>query len=204
MTDVRRRSRVRRWSAAATRTLPVTLVLIVVACTTTEQPPEQRVARGNTSDPVPVSPRDTSGMLAEMARAVRTIERDTAGMEVTQRPVALGAGTHGLVTGWRTGPVWRRLRVENEGPQFTSVDDYWLSNGAFLGATLTVHRPKQRAAIDSVWFRNGSLYRWTDAAGRTLNPDARSTKYLVQMLQARRDTLLQILSANDAVRQPQR
>lgn len=178
------------------------MAVTLAACTRAEERPDRQTARDHSTDPVVVSPRDTGATLAGMARSVATIERDTAVMEVTQRPVALGAGTHGLLTGWRTGPVWRRLRVESEGPQFTAVDDYWYSNGAFLGATLTLRRVRRAAAIDSVWFRNGSLYRWTDAAGRTLNPDARSTTYQVQMMQARLDTLLKLLSANDAVRRP--
>jgi hypothetical protein len=58
--------------------------------------------------------------------------------------------------------------------------------------------------VDLVWFRDGALYRWTDPSGRRLNPAARSTQYEVQRMRARFDSLLSIVAADDAIRQPTR
>ncbi len=150
------------------------------------------------------SPRDSAATLAWFGQRVAAIERDTAAVNRTEKPVSLGAGTSGLVTAWRTGPVWRRLRVEADGPGFRSTDDYWLSNGVLLGARLELMRPDRPTAVDQLWFRDGALYRWTDPSGRRLNPDARSTQYEVQRMRARFDSLLRIVSADDAIRRPTR
>lgn len=125
-------------------------------------------------------------------------------MNRTEKPVSFGASTSGHVTAWRAGPVWRRLRVEADGPGFRSTDDYWLSNGVFLGARLELVRPDRATAVDQLWFRDGALYRWTDPSGRHLNPEARSTQYEVQRMRARFDSLLSIVSADDAIRTPTR
>jgi hypothetical protein len=152
----------------------------------------------------PPSPRDSAATLAWFAQRAAAIERDTAVMDRTEKPVALGAGTSGLVTAWRAGPVWRRLRVEAEGPGFRSTDNYWLSNGVFLGARLELVRPDRPTAVDQLWFRDGALYRWTDPSGRHLNPEARSTQYEVQRMRVRFDSLVSLVAADDAVRKPPR
>jgi hypothetical protein len=54
--------------------------------------------------------------------------------------------------------------------------------------------------VDQVWFRDRELYRWTDADGRHLEAEARSTQFQVRMMRARFDSLLARLSALDAVR----
>lgn len=146
------------------------------------------------------SPRDTAATIASFIARVAAIEADTGQMDRAELPIAPGAGSAGLLTAWRTGPVWRRLRVEADGAGFHSIDNYWLSNGVFLGARLEVVRPGRPAAVDTIWFRDRTLYRWTDPDGRRLNPDARSTQFQVQMMHARLDSLLQRLRAADAVR----
>lgn len=141
---------------------------------------------------------DSAATIAAFERRVAAIERDTARMNKVQASVALGASTTGLLTGWRVGPVWRRLRVAADGPGFRSLDNYWLSDGIFLGARLEVARPKGKPDVDVIWFRGPSLYRWTDADGRHLTPDARSTQFQVQMMRARLDSLLHLLDATQA------
>ncbi len=154
--------------------------------------------------PAPPSPRDSEATLVWFAQRAAAIERDTAVMDRTEKPVSLGAGTSGLVTGWRAGPVWRRLRVAAEGPGFRSTDEYWLSNGVFLGARLALARPGRPTAVDQLWFRDGALYRWTEPSGRRLNPAARSTQYEVQRMRARFDSLLSLVADDDAARKPPR
>lgn len=153
--------------------------------------------------PTPDAPPSTDSVatIAAFERRVAAIERDTARMDRTQTPLTLGAGTTGRLTAWRVGPVWRRLRVEAEGPGFRSLDNYWFSDGIFLGARLELVRPKRKPAVDVVWFRGPSLYRWTDADGRHLTPEARSTQFEVQMMRARLDSLLHLL---DTARTPTR
>ncbi len=150
------------------------------------------------------SPRDTAATLRWFGQRVAAIEGDTAAMDRTEKPVSLGAGTSGLVTAWRVGPVWRRLRLEADGPGFRSTDDYWLSNGVFLGARLAVVRPDRTATVEQLWFRDGVLYRWTDPSGHQLNPEARSTQYEVRQMRARFDSLLSLVAADDAIRKAQR
>jgi hypothetical protein len=137
---------------------------------------------------------DTAATLVWFAQRAAAIERDTARLQQTQRTISLGAGAIGLLRSWRVGPVWRRLRVEGQGEGFRTTDDYWFDHGVLLGARLELHRGDARPAVDEIWFRTNALYRWTDAAGRSLNPDARSTQFAVQMLLARLDTLVTYLN----------
>ena len=177
---------------------------LLAACAGESNPARDAdAAHGTTLATVP-PPRDSVATLAWFRQRVAEIESDTAAMTRTEKPVSLGAGTSGLVTAWRAGPVWRRLRVEADGPGFRSTDDYWLSNGVFLGARLEVVRPDRPTAVDQLWLRDGALYRWTDPSGRHLNPEARSTQYEVQRMRARFDSLLSIVAADDAIRKPTR
>lgn len=147
-----------------------------------------------------ISPTDSAATIAAFEQRAAAIDQDTIRMRRTQTPVNFGAGSAGTLTAWRAGPVWRRLRVEMVGVGFHSTDDYWLSDGAFLGARLEMVRPNRKPAVDVVWFRGPALYRWTDAAGRRLAPDARSTQFEVRMMRARLDSLLRLLDADDAAR----
>lgn len=163
-------------------------------------PQSQRDTTGALTAPAPPSPADTEATLAWFARRVAAIERDTGTMQAVVKPLTPGAGSTGRLTAWRAGPVWRRIRVESEGAEFRTVDHYWLADGTFLGARLELLRPGKRPAVDEVWFRGAALYRWTDAEGRHLNAEARSTQYEVQMMRARLDSMLVVLTADDAVR----
>jgi hypothetical protein len=146
------------------------------------------------------SPRDSVATLRLFAQRVAEIDRDSTQLQQTQRPVSLGAGVSGLLTAWRAGPVWRKARLEVADAHFRSEDTYWLSNGVLLGAILVTQRPGGRTAVDSVWFRNRALYRWTDAAGRHLNRDAQSTQTQVEQLLARYDLVMRELAVDDATR----
>ncbi len=188
-----------------TRAARAALLLAAVACARQEGAAKSTaadtVASAAVVEPLPT---DTLATIQAFEARVAQIERDTTLMDQLQKPISLGAGTDALLTAWRAGPVWKRLRVEASGSGFHSVDDYWLSDGVFLGARLAMIRDGRKPSIEQVWFRNQRLYRWTDAAGRHPNPDARSTQYEVQMLRARLDTLLHRLDADDAVRRPPR
>ncbi len=181
------------------------LAALLHACD--QRPPvPEHVADDSTSAAELAAPpaTDSAATIALFASRVAAIEADTILMEQTQKPITLGAGSAGLLTAWRAGPVWRRLRVEGQGTGFRTVDNYWLSDGVFLGARLEVIRPGRRPGVDEIWFRDRQLYRWTDAAERHLDPAARSTQFLVQMMTARLDSLLQVLAADDALRMPER
>jgi hypothetical protein len=161
--------------------------------------PAQQAAGAQRIDPAPPA-ADTAAVITWFQRRVSAIRRDTMHMERVEQPISLGAGSAGLLTAWRAGPVWRRVRVEGEGTGFRSVDDYWLSDGVLLGARLEVTRPGRKPEVDEVWFRDRQFYRWTDADGRHLGAEARSTQFQVRMMRARFDSLLARLSALDAVR----
>lgn len=190
--------------AAFGATIAFGTLSLVAACARDAAPPAAAATAVGTAQPEVPSPRDSAATLAWFEQRVAAIERDTIAMDKTQKPMSLGAGAAGLVTAWRAGPVWRRLRVEGNGAGFRSVDDYWLSNGVFLGARLEIIRPGRRAAVDQLWFRDRALYRWTDPSGRHLNPDARSTQYEVRTMRARLDSLIRLVSADDAIRKPLR
>ncbi len=177
---------------------------LLAACGGESNPGQQVDSARSAAVPLPPSPLDSVAMLAWFAQRVAAIEQDTLVLDRTEKPVALGARTTGLLTAWRAGPVWRRLRIQAEGPGFRSSDDYWLSNGVFLGARLEMMRRDRPAEVDRLWFRDGALYRWTDPSGRRLNPAARSTQYEVQRMRARFDSLLSIVTADDAMRKPTR
>ncbi len=144
---------------------------------------------------------DSAATIAGFESRIAQIERDTDRFERVDQPIALGAGTSGLLTAWRAGRIWQKLRVDGAGPAFHSRDTYWFADGAFLGARLEMLRTDRRAAVDEIWFRDRALYRWRDPSGRHLDPHARSTQYEVQMMQARLDTLLRVLSASELTRQ---
>jgi hypothetical protein len=150
------------------------------------------------------APTDSAATIADFETRAARIDAESARLSRSERPVAIGAGAAGVLTAWRDGTVWKRVRVEASGTGFRSVDNYWLDDGVFLGARLEVVRPGRRPAVDRVWFRGDRLYRWTNAAGRHLEPDARSTQYEVLMLRARLDSLLHALAADDMVRRPSR
>ena len=139
-------------------------------------------------------------MLAWFERQAAAIDADTLRFARSEHPLALGAGAAGSLTAWRDGMIWTRLRVETRGTGFQSNDNYWLRHGVLLGAQLTVQRQGKRAAVDRVWFRDRALYRWTDASGHRLNPEARSTQYELQMLHTRYDSLLHRLATDDLTR----
>ncbi len=181
------------------------LLLAVVACARQDGAATPKAADTVAAAAiVEPSPTDTAATIQAFEARVAQIERDTAVMDQVQKPISLGAGTDALLSAWRAGPVWKRLRVEASGTGFHSVDDYWLSDGVFLGARLEMIRDGRKPSVEQVWFRDQRLYRWTDAAGRHPNPAARSTQYEVTMLRARLDTLLRRLDADDAVRRPPR
>jgi hypothetical protein len=153
--------------------------------------------------PADPAPTDSVATLTLYRRRALAIDHDTITMQRTQKPLSIGAGATAQVTAWRAGPVWRRLTVETTGPGFRTTDIFWLHSGVLLGAQLTTQRDDRKPAVDEVWFRNRTLYRWTDPVGRHLNPDTRSTQYDVRRLSVRLDSLLALVSADDAVRMPQ-
>jgi hypothetical protein len=153
-------------------------------------PASQTVA----STPAEPSTADSVASIARFVQLVRAIDRDTAGMQRVVKPLRVGAGAGGTVTGWRFGPVWQRVRAETVGDRFRTRDEYWFSNGVLLGARLTITRSGRRDESDQVWFVDNELYRWTDAEGRHLNRESRSTQYQVLTLRAALDSLMRTLS----------
>jgi len=147
--------------------------------------------------PLPVA-RDTAATLAELARRTAAIDADTAAMTRLSRPIDLGAGTTGVLLAWRTGPHWRRLRLEADGPGFSTIETYWLGTKGLLGARQETIRPGEPPRVDTSWFRDSLAYRWIDADGRRLNLETRSTQYLVEGLRARLSTLLEVLAETTA------
>jgi hypothetical protein len=171
---------------------------------------EQRPARDTSVAAQPVAratapdlpaPGDSAATLAAFRQLAQQIDRDTIRFESTQQPIALGAGTAGLLTAWRAGRIWQRVVVQGSGAGFETRDTYWFSNGALLGARLEMLRVQRKPAIDEIWFRDRTLYRWTDHVGRHLEPDARSTQYEVRMLRERLDVLMRTLERDEIVRQ---
>ena len=145
---------------------------------------------------------DSAAILDSLATISQSIDRDTLRLKRQQTAVALGAGTSGILTGWRIGRIWRRLHLDSDANAFRTSDTYWFDNGVLLGAQLELTRNTRKTAVDRIWFRNRALYRWTDAEGRHLEPAARSTQYEVQMLRTRLDTLLHTLDHDETVRRP--
>lgn len=184
--------------------LLLTGMLALDACRARDQSPPSRISDSaalETNHPIEPLPTDSAATIALFERRVAQIERDTDRFERIDRPIALGAGTSGLLTGWRAGRIWQMLRLDGAGPAFHSRDTYWFADGAFLGARLEMLRTQRRAAVDQIWFRDRGLYRWSDPAGRHLDPHARSTQYEVQMMQTRLDTLLRELTAAELTHQ---
>jgi hypothetical protein len=178
--------------------LALAAVALVASCTGAERAPAPKAATTDSAIAVPVATlppaSDSVATIAALQLTADAIERDSARFDVIATPLALGAGADALVTAWRLGNVWTRVRVEGEGAGFRTTDNYWLNDGVLMGARLAIVRDGRRPAIDQVWFRDRALYRWTDAAGRRLNPAARSTQYEVRMLRARFDTLMRRLT----------
>ena len=139
------------------------------------------------------TPHDSAALLSALRARATTLARRAASMETVSARVAFGAGAVGAATGWRTGSVWRRIRVESSGERFRTTDDYWFSRGRLMGARLELQRDSLPASVDTVWFMDGQLYRWTDRAGRHLNPESQSTQTEVEMLRARLDAVITTL-----------
>ena len=144
---------------------------------------------------LPASARDSNATLDSLDAFTARVDADTTQMIRIQRQLELGAGSTALVTAWRADTVWQRLRVDATGTDFRSSDTYWLHHGAVVGAELTMIRPDQQPAIERVWFRGATLYRWVDSRARRLAVDAQSTKTEVEMLRARIDRVVQQLPA---------
>jgi hypothetical protein len=179
--------------------LALAAIALAAGCTGAERSPRSRATAPDSIFAIAVAAlppaSDSVATLAALQLRADAIEHDSARFDVVATPLALGAGANALVTAWRLGNVWTRVRVEGEGAGFRTTDSYWLTDGVLMGARLAIVRDGRRPAIDQVWFRDGALYRWTDAAGRRLNPSARSTQYEVRMLRARFDTLMRRLTA---------
>jgi hypothetical protein len=175
---------------------------LLIACTTGDNASRAAgTARADTlvaaRESVAPSAKDSVATLALLEQQVQAIERDTIRMDRRQVSTTLGAGTRGVVTGWRVGPVWRRIAVRGRGENFGTDDTYWLASGQLLGARLSVTRPKGKPVVDSVWFRERRLYRWIDPERRHLNVTSRSTQYQVTMLRNTLDSLIMALAAGD-------
>ena len=177
----------------------------MAGCSQAEPTPQPSTTAAAAMQVAPRTPAaDSAAILDSFAKLAHAIDLDTARFERTQKPVTLGAGTRGDATAWRAGRIWQRLHVNANGDSFRTADTYWFSNGALLGAQLELMRAGLKPAVDRVWFRDRMLYRWTDAAGRRLEPAARSTQYEVLMMRARLDSLLRVLEHDDIVRHPRR
>ncbi len=146
--------------------------------------------------PLQVSaPGDTAATLAQLGQFIAAVDRDTARMQRVTQPVDLGAGAVGTVTAWRAAGAWQRVHLDVTGDGFHTSDIYWLHDGACVGARLESLRTGAASKVEQVWFRDSTLYRWTDAAGRRLHRDARSTRFEVSMLRTRLRRVLQQLGA---------
>ena len=180
------------------------LAAMLIGCTSRDAAPANAgVARTPKAAVTPPPPTDSVATIAAFEQRVTQIDRDTLRFDRVELPMSLGAGTSGRVTAWRAGNVWQKLRVDSEGAGFHSVDTYWYSDGALLGARLETTRAGKRTTMDQVWFRDRALYRWRDPVGRHLEPAARSTQYEVQMLRARLDTVMRVLTTAELTRQGQ-
>ena len=183
----------------------VLLAAMLIGCTSRDAAPANAgVARAPNAAVTAPPPSDSVATIAAFEQRVTQIDRDTLRFDHIELPIALGAGTSGRVTAWRAGNVWQKLRVDGEGAGFHSVDTYWYSDGALLGARLETRRAGKRTTMDQVWFRDRALYRWRDPVGRHLEPAARSTQYEVQMLRARLDTVMRVLTTAELTRQRSR
>lgn len=193
-------------ATSVTGTRSLLLVLVVASCAPRETSPADAAATDRSAvaaAPSPL-PRDSTATIAAFERRAAQIDRDTLRFERIEQPIAIGAGTSGLLTAWRAGRIWQRLRVIGQGTAFSTRDTYWFSNGAFLGARLETLREGRRPTVDQVWFRDRALYRWSDPAGRHLDPHARSTQYETRMMQARLDSLLGMLASAELNHQRRR
>ncbi len=136
------------------------------------------------------APDDTAATLAQLRQFVADVDRDTARMERVTQLLPVGAGATGTVTAWRAGRAWQRVKVETEGDGFRTSDLYWLHDGFCVGARLESQRGMEARKSERVWFRDTTLYRWTDAAGRRLHRDARSTHFEISMMRERLDRVM--------------
>ncbi len=187
------------------RCRPLILALLVASCAPRETSSASAAATDGSAAAAPSPlPRDSTATIAAFERRAAQIDRDTLRFERIEQPIAIGAGTSGLLTAWRAGRIWQRLRVVGQGTAFSTRDTYWFSNGAFLGARLETLREGRRPTVDQVWFRDRALYRWSDPAGRHLDPHARSTQYETRMMQARLDSLLGMLASAELNHQRRR
>lgn len=151
----------------------------------------------------PLPPAGDSGaVLAALVTRMSTIDRDTLSMHRAERTIDLGAGAMGVLVAWRSGAVWRRLELQGSDSTFRRLEQYWLSGSGLIAARQELARPNEEAKVDSIWFRDGKLYRWVDAERRHLNSEARSTQYEVAMLRKRLDDLLEVLAADSAQHLP--
>lgn len=169
-------------------------VYLTGCAATSDDPP----TRAEADAPPPVTlrldtPHDTAATLAQLEQFVAAVDGDTVRMQRVSQPLDIGAGALGTLTAWRAGGSWQRLRVDAEGADFRTADTYWLHDGTCVGARLESVRADERPTVERLWFRDSTLYRWTDAAGRRLERDARSTQSEVGMLRARLDRAMQQL-----------
>ncbi len=175
-------------------------ISVVAACTAPPVADAVPASKTVASKPAEPPTTDSVASIARFVQLVTAIDRDTAGMQRVVKPLRVGAGAGGTVTGWRFGPVWQRVRAETVGDRFRTRDEYWFSNGVLLGARLTVTRSGRRDESDHVWFVDNKLYRWTDAEGRHLNREARSTQYQLLTLRTALDSLMRTLSIVEPAR----
>jgi hypothetical protein len=142
---------------------------------------------------LPSNARDSTATLDSLTAFIGRVDADTMRMDRVRDAVDLGAGASGTLTAWRADSTWQRIHLAAGGTGFTSSDIYWLYDGALVAARLEISRPDQPPAVETIWFRSGRLYRWTDAAGRRLSAESRSTKVEVEMLLARVNRMLSAL-----------
>lgn len=182
--------------------MQLVLAACITGCGATADTPARRAAT-IIMEPVALrlaAPRDTAATLQEMERFIAAVDRDTTRMEVMTRPVDIGADARGTARAWRIGRSWQRVQLDAGGAGFHTTDTWWLHEGAGVAARLESVRPNERPEVDHIRFRDSTLYRWTDASGRILNRDARSTRYQVDALRARLTRVLQQLDASSSAR----
>lgn len=144
---------------------------------------------------LPSASRDSSATLDTLASFTARVDGDTARMERVELAVELGAGATGTLTAWRADSVWQRIHLVAGDSAFRTTDTYWLHDAKPVVARLASQRPQQQPTVEQVWLRDGQLYRWVDARGRHLSPEAQSTRTEVEMLTARVARLLDALPA---------
>lgn len=182
------------------RWLAIWLTACLTGCAATSDEPPTR-AEADAPPPVTLrldTPHDTAATLAQLKQFVTAVDADTVRMQHVTQPLDLGAGARGTLTAWRAGGSWQRLRVDTDGAGFRTADTYWLHDGTCVGARLETVRADGRPKVERLWFRDSTLYRWTDAAGRVLERDARSTQSEVAMLRTRLDRALRQLPSSVA------